>query len=187
MAGTVHYNLEHAQVAALGTTPTWLDVPGSIDLGISITSNANYLAADGSKPYVAYSAPEGSFDLSFAEADFAMLAVINGGTASTSGTTPAIIERYEQPGTAKNPSFALSGYASNVNGGVDRAGFRVTLPNAKAGVASPTFGQETWGTWSTSGAMAADENDVMVIYEKLETAPTFTAGVMPVNLVKPGP
>lgn len=185
MAGTVHYNLEHAQVATLATTPTWLDIPGSIDFTPTITSNANYLAADGSKPYVAYSAPEGSFDLSFAEADFAMLAVINGGTASTSGTTPAVIERYEQPGTAKNPAFALSGYATNVNSGVDRAGFRVTIPNAKAGVAAPTFGQETWGTWKTSGAMAADKNDVLVIYEKMETKPTFTLGVMPVLLTKP--
>lgn len=188
MGGTVHYNFEHGQVASLvgGTAGTWMDVAGTIDLSPSITSSPNYLSADGQKKYVAYSAPEGSFDMSFAEADFALLAVINGGTASTSGTPGTNeIQRYEQPGTASNPPFAFSGYASNVNAGVDAAGFRVTIPQATAGAASPTLGQETWGTWSTSGAFTATDDDVMIIYESLEAKPVFTSGVMPVNLVKP--
>lgn len=185
MAGTVHYNLEHAQVAELGASPTWLDIPGVTTLSTTIDSSVARLAADGSKPYAAWSAPEGSFDGGFAEADFAILAVINGGTASTSGTTPSVIERYEQPGTASNPGFALSGYAKNVNDAVGMAAFRVTIPQATASPAAPSFGQETWGEWSFSGAMTPTDDDVLIVYEKLETEPQFTDGVMPVNLVAP--
>jgi hypothetical protein len=184
----VTYNLEHAQVAPVAATPTYLDVPGVITMDVSISSSSNYLAADGGKYAVAWSAPEGSGTLSFGESDFAVLAVINGGTASSSGITPAVIDRYEQPGTVSNPSFILVGYAKNVkpaDGADARAGFRVTVPRASAAPASMSMGQETWGEWSADLAFVADDNDVMVIYEMLETAPTFTNGVTTTNLVAP--
>lgn len=187
MAGTVHYNLEHTQVMSLvGTGNDWLPIAGSVSLSPSITSNISRLQADGQSKYPVADAPEGSFSYEFAEADFAILAVINGGTQSTSGTTPAAIERYEQPGTAVSAPFALFGFAPNINAGVDEAAFAVTLPRAIASPAVPQLQQQTHGTWSGDGAMEADENDVMIVYEKYESAPTMADGVYPVNLEAPG-
>jgi hypothetical protein len=179
MAGTVTYNLEHAQVALVGDTPVYLDVPGVTTMGATVSSSVAYFAGDGAKKYAAWSAPEGGGNIGFAEADFAVLAVINGGTASTTGTTPAIVERYVQPGTSTVTNFILVGYGSNVNGTSDRAGFRIILPNASAAPASIAMGQETWGEWTADLAFTPDEDDQMVIYEKLESAPTFTGDVFP--------
>ena len=186
MAGTVTYNLEHAQVALTGTTPTYIDVPGVTTLDATVSSSVAYFAADGSKPYAAWSAPEGGGSLGFAEADFAVLVIINGGTSSSTGTTPAVVERYVQPGTATNPNFILVGYAKNVNGKLTgtaaRPGFRIIIPNASAAPASMAMGQETWGEWTAELAFSANAANQMVIYEKMETAPTFTAGIFTVTI-----
>lgn len=182
MAGTVHYNFEHAQVAVPATSPVWLDVPGVTTLGITASSSVNYLAADGSKKYAAWSAPEYGFSAGMAEADFAVLAVINNGTAATTGITPGVIETFEVEATAINPQFHFSGYASNVNPNVKRAGFMVTIPYASAGAAVPAMGQETWGEWTFDGAITPNDDNVVIQYSKLETAPTFTSGVYAVTL-----
>ncbi len=180
MPGTVTYNLEHAQVGLIGATPTYLDVPGVTTLDATISTSVAYFAGDGAKKYSAFAAPEGGGSLGFAEADFAVLAVINGGIASASGATPNIVERYIQPGTATNPGFILVGYGKNVNVGVARAGFRIILPQATASPASIAQGQETWGEWTADLAFTATADNKMVIYEKHETAPAFTAGIFTV-------
>lgn len=182
MAGTVTYNLEHAQVALVGASPTYLDVPGVTTLDATVSSSVSYMSADGAKKYAAWSAPEGSGSLGFAEADFGVLAVINGGTESTTGTTPAIVDRYVQPGTQVVTQFILAGYGSNVNASADRAGFRVIIPNASAAPASMAMGQETWGEWTADLAFTPDDSDNLVIYELLETAPTYTDDVFTVTI-----
>lgn len=175
--GTVHYNLKHGQLAAKVATPTWLKIAGSIDMNLSVSQNVEYLAADAIKSYPAWDAPEFSFDASMAEADFAILAVINNGTSSTSGTTPSIIEKFELKGQAGNPPFLWSGLADNINANADRKAFRMTLLNCTASAAVPVMGQTTYGTWPVTGALGVDANGIAVRYEKLESQPTFTAGV----------
>lgn len=188
MAGTVHYNLEHAQVMSLvGTGNDWLAIGGPVSISPSITANISRLAAAGGQRYPVADAPEGSFNGEFAEADFDILAVINGGDASTSGTGPSVIERYEQPGTAQMAPFALFGFASNINAAAAEAAFAVTFPRAIATPAVPQLQQQTHGTWSFDGAMEPDDNDVMIVYEKYTTAPTMTDGVYPVNIERPTP
>lgn len=182
MAGTVTYQLEHAQVAVKEASPTYLDVPGVDTVEATVNSSVNYLSGDGAKKYAAWTAPEGSGRLGFAEADFAVLVVINGGTSSSTGTTPAIVDRYVQPATANNPDFILVGYAKNVNANQDRAGFRIILPGATAAPASIAMGQETWGSWGADLAFTGDDSDQLVIYEQLETAPTFTGDIFTVTI-----
>ena len=189
MAGPVTYNLDHSQVMSLvGSGNDWLKVMGTTTLTPSVSSSPTYLAADGSKPYAAYPAAEWSISGGFAEGDFAILSVLNGGLESTSGTPGTDeIKRYEQAGTVSNPPFALSGYMKNVNGRVGAAGMRVTFPSLTASPAFPAMGQETWGEWSWEGAATPDENDVVVIYETLEASPVFTDGVYVPNLEAPAP
>ncbi len=187
MASTFHYNLQHAQVMSLvGTGNSWLDIPGVTTLTPSASSSPTFFSADGEKKYVAYPAAEWSLSYGFAEGDFALLAVINGGEVSTSGTPGTDeIQRYEQPAAAANPPFALSGYAPNINDAVKMAGFRVTFPQVKSAPAFPAMGQETWGEWTGEGALSPDTNGIAVIYETLEAEPTFTNGVYAPNLEAP--
>ena len=181
MPGTVSYNLEHAQVAIKVASPTYIDVPGVTTMDATVSTSVAYFSGDGAKKYAAWSAPEGGGSIGFAEADFAVLEIINGGTASASGVTPNIVDRYVQPGTATNPAFILVGYAKNVNSAVtNRKGFRIIVPAATAAPATLAMGQETWGEWTADLAFTADASDRMVIYEKLETAPA--AGIQTITL-----
>lgn len=170
------FNLEHVEVGP--DVDSTLDVPGSVSLELSISSTANYVSADAEKYAVAWSAPEGSGTLTFVESDFSVLAAVNGGLASTSGAGASLIARYEQPGTALNPTFLLSGFARNMSKKTSAfEAFRVTVPDATAAVATMSLGQETWGNWSLPIAFTDDGNS-MIIYEQLATVPTLASGVM---------
>ena len=185
MAAT--FNLEHSEVGP--DTESTLDVAGSISLDLSITSTANYLAADAQRYAVAWSAPEGSGTAVFGESDFGVLAVVNGGTTSTSGTGDTLINRYEQPGVALNPEFLLSGFARNMSQHTpDIKAFRVTIPSATAPPATLSLGQETWTNWSLPISFT-DVGDNLVIYEQLGSVPTLVDGVMgeDINIEAPTP
>ena len=180
-------NLAHVQVAAVAAEPTWLDVPGILTWDPSISTDTEPVQADGQTYYTAYAAPSGEGDFVFIDFNEDVVAVINGGTVSSSGTTPDVIDRYEQPGTYTAPPFATSDWVPNVDQfHDDRAGMRTTAPNCTATPVSRSSGQDTTFEWTATTSFSADENDVMLIYELLETAPTFTAGVIPVNLEDPG-
>lgn len=174
----VTYNLEHSEVGP--TTDATLDVSGSITLSLSIASTANYLAADASKYAVAWTAPEGSGSLTLAESDNDVFSVVNGGRVSSSGSVATLIERYEQPGTAINPAFLISGFARNMSKKTRTAfpAFRVTVPNASAAPATMSMGQETWGEWTVNLGFVANDDDTLVIYEHMASVPVLTAGVM---------
>ena len=60
-----------------------------------------------------------------------------------------------------------------------------TVPNAKVTMPSTQFAQETWSEFTADISFAGDANDVMLIFEDMATAPTFTAGVIPTNLTPP--
>lgn len=180
-------NLSHVQVGAVGASPTYLDVPGILTWDPTITTDTEPVQADGSTYYTAYSAPSGEGDFAFIDFDENVVAAINGGTVSSSGATPNVIDRYEQPGTYTAPPFITSDWVPNVDQFHDaRAGMRTTAPNCTATPVSRSSGQDTTFEWTASTSFAADDNDVMLIYELLETEPVFTAGVMPVNVTDPG-
>lgn len=181
------YNLEHNEVGP--TKNATVDVAGAITMTLSIASSPAYLNADAGKYAVAWSAPEGSGSLTFAESDDDVLAVINGGRLSTSGTAGTLINRYEQPGTATNPQFLISGFARNMSPTTRTAfpAFRITVPAASASPATMSMGQETWGEWTANLGFVADGNNTLIIYEHMASVPVLTAGVMgaTINLTPP--
>lgn len=183
-------NLSHVQAAAVEETPTWLDIPGVITWDPSITTDTEPVQADGTTYYTAYSAPAGEGDLTFIDFDENVVALINGGTVSSSGTTPNVIDRYEQPGDYTAPAFSLCDWVPNVDQfHDDRAGMRTTAPNCTATPVSRSSGQDTTFEWTATTSFAADANGVLLIYELLETAPTFSNGIMSPapNLEAPAP
>lgn len=182
---SVGYNLDHLQIAPKGPTPTYKDLKYAITLDASISQDSNKLSADASKPVTAYSAPEGAGSISFGFMDPDTMAILTGGTSSTTGTGGTVIDRLEILGNTNPPSIIIVGWIPNVDGNADSAGVRITLPNAKASVPSGTFDQETWANRDADLVFDPDENNVMMIYEFPVTAPVFTAGVIPTNLEPP--
>jgi hypothetical protein len=172
-------NLAHVQVAATGGTPTWLDVPGVLTWDPQITTDTEPVQADGTTYYTSYAAPTGEGDLTFIDFDEDVVALINGGTVSTSGTTPDVIDRYEQPGTYAAPSFSAADWVPNADTFHDsRAGMSTIAPNCTATVVSRSSGQDTTFEWSCTVNFQPDDEDVMLVYQLFESAPTFTADVM---------
>jgi hypothetical protein len=183
--GTV-YNLSHVQVATIAETPTWIDAGYAVTLDPTISQDTDPLKADGATVVTSYSAPEGAFSLELAQGSTALFAILAGLTATTSGTTPSTIDRLDYLGDTTPPGVHLSAWAKNVDSTVTGAGMRVTLPNAKASVPSFPLGQETYASFTFDGVFNQwGTNKIMETIEFLESAPTFTSNVMPVNLNPP--
>lgn len=182
----VTYNLNHVQVSAIEATRTWVDVPGSMSWEPTIETDSEDILADGGVYATAYSAPVGEGDLMWVDIDPAVLALINGGEVSSSGTGAGAIERYEVPYQYVAVPFSLSGWEPNVARDKDpSAGLRTTAPVATAAPASKSSGQESVGEWTAVTKFRGSEGTPMLVYELLASDPVFTAGVMPVNLVAP--
>lgn len=179
------YNLNHVQVAAKVESPTYKDVNYARDWEWPISQDSEILRADGAAVVTAQGAPEGGGSLSFASIDLTVMAVMTGGDLSETGTAGTRITRMEIPSDYSPPALIIVGWIPNVDGNSTSAGLRVTLPNAKLTMPSGTFGQESWSELSADQTFVGDENDVMLIFEELATAPTFTSGVIPTNLEPP--
>lgn len=180
------YNLQHLQVAAAGASPTYSDVNYATTFEPTITQDSETLNADGRKAIIVQGAPEGGGTIGFASAELDTIAIMTGGTVSTSGTAGTLIDRLEFKGSTVAPTVIYSAWLPNVDPNSDMAGLRVTLPAATTSVPSVQFGQETWSEFSADIGFVANDDDVMMIWESVATAPTFTNGVMPVNLTAPG-
>lgn len=185
----VGYNLNHLQVAPKGASPTFIDVPGSVSWEPSITADSEDVKADGQTYVTVYSAPVGEGDMTWIDFRPDVLATINGGEVSTSGTGPTEITRYEQKGSFTPVPFIIADWVPNQDKNHDSAvaGVRTTVPNATAEPASRSSGQESTQEWTASTKFTPDANDVLIIYEALASEPEFTTGVMSVNLTAPAP
>ena len=184
---TLTYNVNHLQVAPKGATPVYIDVDGAISAEPTISSDKEDVLGDGQVWATIYKSPTGEMTLTWLKTNFAVMAAINGGDVSSSGTGAAAIDRYEQPSAYVAPSVIVSYWEPNVapDRSPDEAGLRTTIPNATFGVAKKASGQETVGEWSADGSFRGSSTGPMIIYELLASEPVFTAGVMPTNVIAP--
>jgi hypothetical protein len=184
-AGSVGYNLKHVQIGAVGVSPTYIDVPYAISIDPSIDQTADKLKADAATPVVAFGAAEGTGSMEWGLITPAVLALMTGGTASSTGTAGTVIDRLEVKGSLQPPSLIVVAWIPNVDGVQTSAGIRLTLPNAKLSVPRGAFQQETFANRTSNLDYAPDANDNMQIWEFPVTAPTFSSGVIPTNLTPP--
>lgn len=179
------YNLNHLQAAANDGSPTYLDINYATTFEPTITQDSDTFKADGQTAITAQSAPEGGGSLGFGSYDTDTFGVLTGADVTTSGSGGTLIDRLEIPADYTAPSVILVAWIPNVDGNSTSAGLRITVPNAKVNMPSTQFGQETWSEFTADFQFSADTNDVMLIFEDMATAPTFTAGVIPTNLTPP--
>ncbi len=176
------YNLNHLQAATNDGTPAYIDINYAVSFEPTISQDSDSFNADGLVAITAQGAAEGGGSLSFGSFNTDSFAVLTGGTASTSGTGATLINRLVIPGNYSPPSVILVAWVPNVDGNSTMAGLRITVPNAKVTMPSAGYGQETWTEFSADLSFAAAATGSMLIYEELQTAPVFTAGVIPTNL-----
>lgn len=176
----VGYNEQHIQVATKTGTPTWLDVAGAVSWEPAPSSDTTDIMADGTKYVTAYGSPGGAGDLVFLDLKLPVLAVLNGGTVSTTGTGPTQVEKYVQGATYVPPAIEISSWVPNIDTAHDStvAGLRTTVLNAQAGLATRSSGQNSEQNWTVPTTFSADSGtNSLIIYEKMASAPAITAGV----------
>lgn len=186
----VIYNQRHAQAALQGTTPTYVDIPGLVSTEPEISSDSEDIMADGTVYAVAWGILTAECELTFIDDVGAVRALLNGGTVTTSGTGATAITRYEAPAAFLPPPIILSEYSPNIDRAHSPAiaGVRTTFPNASAGPIAKSGGQESTAELTSTIKFAATATGGSpMIVEYLASEPTFTNGVMPVNLVPPAP
>lgn len=179
------YNLVHLQIAPKTATPTFIDVNYATTAEFNVTQDSDTLTADGKGAVTAYGAREGEGSIGFASLDLATMAAMTGDEWSSSGTAGTTIERLEISGSGQPPALVLAAWIPNVDGNSSVAGIRVTVANGKLSTPTVGFEQESWTEAEADLSFASNEDDVMLIWETLETAPAMTGGVMPVALVAP--
>lgn len=182
---TTGYNLDHVQIAIITETPTWVDLPYAVTFDPTITQDNDILKADASSVITTYAAPEGSGSLEWARAETATLAILGGLTATSSGADPNTIDRLDYLGNTTPPAVHMCAWIKNIDGNAVGAGMRITLQNAKASVPAMPTGQEQFTTLSSDLTFNPNASNVMMTLEFLQTAPTFTSKVIPVNLAPP--
>jgi hypothetical protein len=180
------YNLAHLQVAPKTASPTFIDVNLAQMIEFNVEQDSDTLRADGGVRVTTFGAREGSGSLGFASAELPTIAALTGDAYTSSGTPGTSgIFRLDVAADTVPPPVILSAWVPNVNGLSGIAGMRVTAPNAQVAVPSTSFEQESWTEFEADIVFVADENNTMLIWETLDATPTFTSGVMPVNLEPP--
>lgn len=184
-------NVQHGQVAPRPVgeaNPVFLDISGFTEVNPNTSAESTDIYADGGTYASIFDSPTGDGDFRYVESDFAINVVLNGGAATTSGTSGSTIKRWEQPSESLNPAFILATFMPNVRSESQSAGIRLTIPNATAGPVNISGSQRNVGEWNAPIRYTKDPvTGYLVIYEDLEAAPTFTNKVMPVNLERPTP
>lgn len=176
----VGFNDQHLQVATKITTPVWLDVAGLISWEPALNADSTDMMADGSKYVTAFAAPTGSGDMVFVDLKLPVLAVMNGGTVTSTGTGATTIEKYIQQITYVAPAIEISSWVPNIDLAHDAtiAGLRTTVLNAQCGLAGRSGGQASEQDWTVPTTFNGDTtSSSLIIYEKMATAPVVTAGV----------
>ncbi len=176
------YNLKHLQVGLNETTPTYMDVNYASTAEFGISQDNDTMRGDGKVAVTTYGAREGEGSIGFGSADLDTIALMTGDVFSTAGTAGTVVDRLEISGATQPPSLILCGWIENVDGNSTADGMRVTVTNGSLAVPSVSFEQESWTEFEADLSFSDNNDDIMLIWEIMETAPVFTSGVIPVVL-----
>lgn len=180
------FNLAHLQVAPKATTPTFADVNLASVFDPSIDQDSQVLRGDGRIGVTTYSSREGTGSITFGSVKLSTVAIMTGDEFSTDGVAGTdLVDRLDISGSTTPPSLILAAWIYNVDRNFDWAGQRITVTNGSLSVPSASYEQESWTEYESSLSFSDNEDGVMMIWETMEDTPTFTAGVIPVQLTPP--
>lgn len=186
MAGTTGYNLSHMQVAPNVASPTFKDINYSISLDATIDQSDEKFQADGMNVESTFGPREGSGSVSFGSIDPSTIATMTGDTFATAGSAgTSLRDRISFKGGTVPPSVILLGWVRNVSSKSAFKGTVIIIPNAKIAVPNVSFEQSSWSEMESDITFDPNANGDMLIWENVETEPTFTSGVMAMPAVIP--
>lgn len=175
--GTISRGLADLKVYVLGPTGTpgtAVDVAGARVFEFNTESDSEEIEGDDQIMAIARNAKRGSGSIEVGRVSLAAYAAMLGGTVDTEGTTPDVIDTYEEPADNTVIYFQVKAQSK----GYDKAGsaYRVTVPNALVTSGpSESMGVSAWNTPTIDIQFlprAADQ--VMVIREQYETLEALT-------------
>lgn len=165
------FGLRDVKVAPIdpadGTIGTMVDLPNSQTL--SFTENEEFKELRGDDKVVAKrgNGPLVDWELDSGGISFEAAAIMNGGTVTTSGISPAQKKTYAKKGTDSKPDFWAEGQAMSESGG----DFHMTLHRCKAdgGFEGELADGEFWVS-QASGTGFANLTDDLYTMDQNETA-----------------
>ena len=180
------FNLAHLQVGAKTATPTFSDINLASTFDPSVDQDSQTLRGDGRIGVTTYSSREGTGSITFGSVKLSTVGLMTGDEFSTDGVAGTdLIDRLDISGATTPPSLIFAAWVYNVDRNFDWAGQRITVTNASVSVPTASYEQESWTEYEASLTFSDNEDGVMMIWETMEVAPTFTAGVIPVALTPP--
>lgn len=138
---------------AAGVLGTAVDLPNARTFSFEENEDFEELRGDDRVVATRGQGPTVSWELEAGGISLEALAVISGGTVSSTGTAPATVKTYKKLATEAKPRFKVEGQAISESGG----DFHVVLTNCKAteGVSGELSDGSFWLT-SASGTAIAD-------------------------------
>lgn len=156
-----------ALLAADGTPGTMVDLPNSQTM--SFTENEEYKELRGDDKVVAKRGSGATVDWELDNGGISLEAyvIMNGGTLTTSGVTPAVIKKYTKKATDARPDFWAEGQAMSESGG----DFHMVLKRCKAdgGIEGELSDGEFWVTQASGTAIAELNTDDLYDFVENET------------------
>lgn len=149
---------------------TGVDAPGARTLSYSTASDTDPWEGDDTIIANVANAPVGSGSLATGALSLAALAVVLGGTASTTGTTPNQVTTLEQSGAASLRYFGATGQAKAADGGA----YRVTIHKAIATDVSEELAVNAWNEPTISFEFIPNTADKFITRAQYETLAALT-------------
>lgn len=165
------FGLRDVKIAPLGTdgTPgTMVDLPNSQTM--SFSENEDYQELRGDDKVVAKrgSGPTVDWELDSGGISLEAYVIMNGGTLTVTGVTPAVKKVYKKKSTDARPDFWAEGQAMSESGG----DFHMTLERCKAdgGIEGELNDGEFWVTQASGTAIGSIVDDDLYEFTENETA-----------------
>lgn len=156
-----------APIAADGTIGTMVDLPNSQTM--SFTENEDYTELRGDDKVVAKrgNGPTVDWELDSGGISLEAYVIMNGGILTTSGISPAVVNKYTKKGTDSRPDFWAEGQAMSESGG----DFHMTLKRCKAdgGIEGELNDGEFWVTQASGTAISELVTDDLYDFTDNET------------------
>ncbi len=175
MAATVTRGLNDLKIYPLdedGELGTAIDQPGAQSLSWSADADSDEVEGDDKIYAKAFGPKSGEATLTVAAVSLPVLAAIQGGTVTTTGTAPNTVSKLDETGQASDAHFALKAQAKGKGPGEAGSAYRVTLHDCQGQSPSEELGQSAWNTPSIGLVFVENVDGKMITREQYET---FTA------------
>lgn len=173
MPGQIARGLGDVKLGVLGAADAapnpvdLVDAPGARTLDFQATADTDSFEGDNTIIAVAQGNKTGTGSFAMGKLSLAALALCLGGTVVTTGTTPSVITKWEEPSTPSSIYVTIIGQTNSFDS--SGSGYRVTLHKANFSSPAESLGQSAWNEPTMDFQYIATSDDRFVTREQYET------------------